>query len=375
MHLGIVTCELKPTHGWARYSLDLLTALHRAGIRLTVAASSSSPTDFPFPVYPILPEAVPAPRFLPPRLGLAIPRVWAALRGADLIHTLIEPFSHLGAVVAGHRPHLISAHGTYAALPTLAHPISRPVYARTYRRAANIICTSRYTQGVLLKSVPQARSTVIPNAVDAADFAMRVQAAQPFEKTGAVILTVGAVKPRKGVLALIRAFSAVHQRHPESHCVVVGSLSDTVYADTLRSEIARLDLENHVTLTGRVSDDDLMRWYRTADVFALPALNDGPRFEGFGLVYLEASAAGLPVIGTRDCGAQEAIIDRQTGLLVSQTGVVDELTAALGQLLDSPTLSIQLGENGRAHAATQTWERAAQAFIAAYEQALRSRRA
>jgi len=376
MQLGVLTCELKPTHGWARYSVDLLTALHRAGVQLTVLASASSPTDFPFRVLPILPEVVPAPRFLPPRLGLCIPASWAALRHTDLVHTLVEPFSHLGATVAGRRPHLISAHGTYAALPTLAHRLSRPVFARTFRRAAAIICTSRYTEGVLLNSVPEAHTTVIPNGVDAADFAAKVQAAQPFEKSGAVVLCVGAVKPRKGVLELISAFDSVRRAHPDARCVVVGNLTgDLAYTGRLLSEITRLGLENHVTLTGRVSDADLMRWYRTADVFALPAMNDGPRFEGFGLVYLEASAAGLPVIGTRDCGAQEAILDGETGLLVNQTGVIEELAAALTHLIESPALRAKLGERGRVHAAAQTWERAAQAFITVYEEALRSRRA
>jgi len=376
MQLGVLTCELKPTHGWARYSVDLLTALHRAGVQLTVLASHSSPTDFPFKVLPILPEAVPAPRFLPPRLGLCIPASWWALRVVELVHTLVEPFSHLGATVAGNRPHLISAHGTYAALPNFAHPLSRPVFARTFRRAAKIICTSRYTEGVLLKSVPEAHTAVIHNAVDAADFAARVQAAQPFEKSGPVVLFVGAVKARKGVLELIRAFESVRHAHANAHCVVAGSLTgDLDYAGRLLSEITRLGLNEHVTLTGRVSDDDLMRWYRTADVFALPAMNDDPRFEGFGLVYLEAGAAGLPVVGTRDCGAQEAILDEETGLLVNQTGVVDELAAALNRLLDSPALRAQLGKRGRSHAFEQTWERAAQAFITAYEGALRSRRA
>lgn len=373
MHLGVITCELKPTHGWARYSVDLLTALHHAGVKLTVTASRSSPTDFPFPVKPILPEAVPALRFLPPRLGLTIPSTWSALRGTDLIHTLVEPFSHLGFTVANGRPHLISAHGTYAALPALAHPISRPVFARTFRRADAIICTSRYTEGVLLKTTPQARSRVIPNAVDAVDFAARVQAAQPFEKSGAVVLFVGAVKARKGVLELIRAFDKVRQVQPKAQCVVVGNLKDEAYTAQLREEIVRAGLESHVTLTGRVSDMDLMRWYRTADIFALPAMNDGPRFEGFGLVYLEASAAGLPVIGTRDCGAQEAILEGETGLLVSQSGVVEELSTVLLALLESPELRTRLGERGKSHAATQTWERAAQMFIETYETVLRSR--
>ncbi|MCU0466406.1 MAG: glycosyltransferase family 4 protein [Anaerolineae bacterium] len=373
MHIGFLTCELKPTHGWARYSLDLLMALHRSGVRVTALASASTPTDFPFPVHPILPELVPAPRYLPARLGLRIPAARVALRGAELVHTVVEPFSHLGAVAAGSRPHVMSACGTYAALPRLASRLSRPVYARTFRRADGIVCISEYTQRVLLDVTPSARSVFIPCGVDGATFAQRVEAAQPFEKSGPTVLFVGAVKARKGVIELVNAFTEVQRTRPDAHCVIVGSLTgDPSYAARLRAEITHLGLDSHVTLTGRVSDDGLMRWYKTADVFALPAMNDGPRFEGFGLVYLEANAARLPAIGTRDCGAESAIVDGETGFLVSQSAVVPELSAAILRLLNDDALRAEMGQKAHAYALSETWDKAAAAYIALYEDILRA---
>jgi phosphatidylinositol alpha-1,6-mannosyltransferase len=85
-----------------------------------------------------------------------------------------------------------------------------------------------------------------------------------------------------------------------------------------------------------------MSWYGSAHVFALPSLNVGWKFEGYGLAHLEASAAGLPVIGTTDCGAADAIDDGVTGLLVTQAQVAERLPAAIIRLLSDPALAAQM---------------------------------
>jgi phosphatidylinositol alpha-1,6-mannosyltransferase len=366
MHLGVLTCELKPTHGWARYSVDVLMALHRAGLTLTVLAPATSPTDFPFRVLPILPEVVPAPRALTARMALAIPRVASALRGMDVVHTMVELYAPLAAA-ASPRPQVLTAHGTYAALPRIAHPLARPLYRWAFGRAARIIAVSPYTQRVLLGAAPQARTVVIPNGGETAQLAQAVQAAEIGPKRGPMVLAVGAVKARKGTLELVRAFDHVRKAYPDAHCIIAGTLTaDLAYVERVRQEIDRLGLSNHVSLTGRIPEERLFNLYRTADVFALPAMNDGPHFEGFGLVYLEASAAGLPVIGTRDCGAEAAIIAGETGLLVSQERVEDELAEAIIRLLGDDALRARMGEAGRAYALTQTWDAAVRPYLTVY---------
>lgn len=366
MHLGVLTCELKPTHGWARYSVDVLMALHRAGLTLTVLAPASSPTDFPFRVLPILPEIVPAPRALTARLALAIPRVASALRGVDVVHTLVEPYAPL-TTIASRRPQVLTAHGTYAALPRIAHPLARPLYRWAFGRAARIITISHHTQRVLLGAAPHACAVVIPNGGETERLAQAVQAAEIGPKRGPMVLAVGAVKGRKGTLELVRAFDRVRRVYPDAHCVIAGTLTgDLAYVERVRQEIDRLGLSHHVSLTGLIPEERLLSLYRTADVFALPAINDGPHFEGFGLVYLEASAAGLPVIGTRDSGAEAAIIAGETGLLISQAQVVDELAEAIIRLLGDDALRARMGAAGRAYALTQTWDSVAQRYLAVY---------
>jgi len=122
-------------------------------------------------------------------------------------------------------------------------------------------------------------------------------------------------------------------------------------------------------LTERFSQIELMALYARADVFALPSINVDGKFEGYGLALLEASAAGLPVIGSRDCGAEDAVVEGETGLLVPQTTgdqLNEALVEALVALLTDRDRAARMGAAGRARAQAQTWDRHAAALIALY---------
>jgi phosphatidyl-myo-inositol dimannoside synthase len=149
----------------------------------------------------------------------------------------------------------------------------------------------------------------------------------------------------------------------------VGDTGDRRYADSLRQQIADLRLEQHVTLEGRVSDEQLKKLYRDATVFALTPVNTGVAFEGFGLAYLEAGAHGLPVIGSLGCGAEDAIVDGKTGYLVPQEAP-DEIAARVRSLLLDPEGARSLGKRGREHAHSFAWERVAESYLDVYHTAL-----
>jgi phosphatidylinositol alpha-1,6-mannosyltransferase len=139
----------------------------------------------------------------------------------------------------------------------------------------------------------------------------------------------------------------------------------------VRGEIGRLGLVETVRLLGHVPEDVVMGWYAKADVFAVPAMNDNGKFEGYGLVYLEASAAGLPVIGTTDNGAEDAIDDGVTGLLIPQNQVSEQLPGAILRLLRDPELAERMGAAGRIKAAGQTWDHVARRMLDVYNEARR----
>ncbi len=367
MHVGILTSELTHVHGWGRYSLNLLQALHTRGVKLTVVTSHGSATAFDFPVIPVLPATQRAQRASLLRQMAAFPQVNAALKSCDVIHTIIEPFAPLGAAVKGSRPLVITGHGTYVQLPAMRGPFVNALYRNAFRRAWSIVCNSSYTEERLRAVMPEDRSRIVLLGVHA-----QGNNAVPFEKCGPVVLFVAAVKPRKGALPLVRAMHRVVQQIPDARCVMVGSVdASPEYVGEIRAEIERLQLHHVVSLVGHVADKAILeRWYRTADMFVLPSMNAGWQFEGFGLVHLEAGLSGLPVIGTRECGARDAIDEGRTGLLVSQNSIGEELPDAIVTLLRDPELRQRMGAAGQAKALSQTWDTVAQAMIALYEESL-----
>ena len=94
---------------------------------------------------------------------------------------------------------------------------------------------------------------------------------------------------------------------------IAGGTDDRVFLREVQERIAALGLQDAVKLLGRVSDQELVSLYRRCAAYWLLAIDDDLQFEGFGLTYWEALAAGAPVIGTRRSGAEDAIVDAVTG--------------------------------------------------------------
>lgn len=360
LHIGILAPDLTHQHGWAHYSLSVIEALRRTGVRMTVIAARNSPPIDGIDVLPLLPTVDPLERGMLARLAAAYPRVRAAFAACDVIHSHIEPYAPLAAAVAGERPLFITGHGSYVRAARARSAPVRALYAWAFRRAT-VVCVSRYTAHVTAATFPGVRTAVVNNGIDFARFG----AIQHSGGDSPTVLSVGAVKERKGTLELVGAMALVREAIPNARCQIVGSLElepETVVR--VRDTIHKLRLGDSVALLGRVSDDDLMRLYASAEVFALPSVNVDWKFEGYGLALIEASAAGLPVIGSRNCGAEDAVQDGVTGLLIAQgEGMDTALAQAIIGLLRDPAAARAMGERGRAWAASQTWDNAADALV------------
>lgn len=159
-----------------------------------------------------------------------------------------------------------------------------------------------------------------------------------------VVLCVGRLIPRKGQDALIEAWTHVRRRIPDARLLVVGEGPDR---PRLEARIGDLAGGDSIQLTGFLGSGDLDSAYRAADLFAMPCREEaGGDTEGFGLVYLEAGARGLPVIGGRTAGVVEAVVDGQTGLLV-EPGDGPALVDALVGLLADRHRARAMGQAGR----------------------------
>ena len=368
LHIGFLAADLTHKHGWAHYSLSLIEALARSGSRLTVITTHSSPIPeiANVEIVPLLPDLEPMQRHFLARQLRVLPAVRRALSDCDLIHSAVEPYAPVAALAAANKPLLITGHGSYVRASQVRKPPVSQIYAEALKKGM-LVCVSRYTAEQAQLALPGIQTTVIPNGIDPGRFASLPM----LPKDGRTILSVGAVKRRKGTMELVLAVGRVRDSIPNVRCVVVGSLSmEPDYVSEIQSEIVSLKLQDHIHLAGRVPDEELKAWYARADIFTLPSQNIGWKFEGFGLSLLEASAAGLPVIGSRDCGAEDAIEEGVTGLLVSQHDPETGLAAAILKLLNNPELRAQMGIAGRERASHMTWDAAALQLLQVYRSLL-----
>lgn len=228
-------------------------------------------------------------------------------------------------------PLLLIVHGIEVWSP---HPnrLVRRLLWRTDRVAA----VSRYTAERLAawSGVPVEHFRILPNCVDLGEYYPRprdVALARRYGLEGRrVLVTVGrlAGKERyKGFDEVLEALPELLREEPGLCYVIVGDGADR---PRLEEKAAGLGLADHVIFTGYVSEEEKKGWYSLADVFVMPS-----RGEGFGIVFLEAMASGVPVIGSSVDGSREALLDGRLGLLVDP-GDRGALIAAIREAFSRP---------------------------------------
>jgi len=172
-----------------------------------------------------------------------------------------------------------------------------------------------------------------------------------------VLLCVGRIHPRKGQLYLIECVEGL----PESYknrvqLRFVGQVVKDDYGVKVSQAAERCGCP--VVFSGGVSSDELLRAYCEADLFAMTSVPVGDSVEGLGLVYLEASRNGLPVLANRTGGVGDAVLEGETGLL-SEVGDQDGFRRNLMRLIDDEELCARLGDAGRRHVDLHTWDKVA----------------
>ena len=160
-----------------------------------------------------------------------------------------------------------------------------------------------------------------------------------------VIVSVGRLVHRKGQDVLIEAMPSIIEEVPEAHILMIG---EGPYRSYLENRVKTLGLHEKVTFIGRIQYADLPRYICVGDLFVMPSRSRlaGLEVEGLGIVYLEASACGLPVIAGNSGGAPDAVLDGETGLVVDGTEKAGVATAVVELLLD-PDRSKAMGIRGR----------------------------
>ena len=160
-----------------------------------------------------------------------------------------------------------------------------------------------------------------------------------------VIVSVGRLVHRKGQDTLIESMPKILLQIPDAHLLFIG---EGPYKDYLVKRAAELKVSHAITFIGRIQYADLPRYICVGDIFAMPSRSRlaGLEVEGLGIVYLEASACGLAVIGGKSGGAPDAVLEGETGFAVDGTSA-DSVAQAAITLLDNPELARQMGVLGR----------------------------
>jgi phosphatidylinositol alpha-1,6-mannosyltransferase len=269
----------------------------------------------------------------------------------------------------GGAPYVCWAHGEEIAYAEQSREL-RALMQLSYRDAAAVIANSQSTAARLVAfGVPAARIVVAYPGVDAERFrpaatgaaALRARLARSQEL---VLLTVGRLQRRKGHDLVLRALAGMARDIQPLRYVIVGGGREEA---RLRQMAAELGVTSQVEFVGEVQPRELPAYYAAADIFVHPNRVDRGDFEGFGIVFLEAAAAGIPVIAGTSGGAPEAVAGGVTGLLVSGTDV-DEFATALRALIESPGRRRAMGAAGRARVIAQfSWDAAVKEVAAVHD--------
>ncbi len=172
------------------------------------------------------------------------------------------------------------------------------------------------------------------------------------------VLFVGRLISRKGIDRLIAAIALLRERNIALHVIGEGPLRPA-----LEAQARDLGVADRVSFAGAVDDAARDRAFANAWCFAMPSRAEGGDIEGFGIVYLEAAIAGLPAIGGRGSGAEDAIVDGVTGLLVDGNDP-QAIAGAVSALIDDPERAAAMGRAGRERALRDfSWRANAQGFV------------
>lgn len=241
-------------------------------------------------------------------------------------------------------------------------PWRRGLARRLIAKSSRVSTLSNYTQELLLTHFPEAAEKIFltPGALRS-DFAV-VPPRRAEAKRKVVVLTVGRLHPRKGQLATLEALQMLPAEvRSRLEYWIVGVETRSGYETRLRTAATAVpDLT--VRFFGNLPDDELAGVYERADIFAMTSLNLERSVEGFGLVYLEAAAHGLPVVAHNVGGVSEAVIDGVTGLLVPPQRPA-QLAAAFEKLVHDADLRARLGAAGRDWATRNCWKESAEALF------------
>ena len=298
------------------------------------------------------------------REPVLLPHPWMVRRidemarrvGAERV--VLDPAVPLGIVGPWlERPYDVVLHGAEVTVPGRL-PVSKHVLGRVLRGARHVIAAGGYpareAEHAAGRALPM---TVVPPGVDVerfrpltADERVRARRHFGFDDDAEIVVGISRLVPRKGFDTVIRSVAALAPFRPRLVLAIGGAGRDRERLESLAREVSA-----PVRFMGRVPHDDLPLLYGCADVSAMMCRNrwGGLEQEGFGIVFVEAAACGIPQIAGDSGGAAEAVADGETGFVVPDSGDVDAVVRHIARLLDDDEMRSRMGRASRERAVNE----------------------
>lgn len=305
----------------------------------------------------------------PTRLLLPTPGLLARLRrhareqSVEVVHFP----SALPLGVLGKRlglPYAVSVHGGEFMIASRL-PGVRRVLGSVINHASVVLPQSSFAETCLRRIAPRVPMQRVTCGVDPERYGQDSVDAVKI-KGGPVIVCVSRLVARKGPRTLIKALPLIHKRHSGARMLIVGDGPDR---RKLAALAASLGVERAVTFAGAVPWNEVPSYYAAGEIFALPTRTRffGTETEGLPLVFLEAAASGLPLVGGDAGGVSDAVREDETGHLIDG-GSVEETAGAILKLLDDPAAARAMGGRARQMVLDEfTWD----AIFSVYRYALK----
>ena len=294
---------------------------------------------------------------------------WLGEENVDLLHThSYRPniFARLAAGIARHNGLKVVAHyhNQYDAnwQRDGTRELDQHLAAITDRA---VTCSEDVRRHVVERlDFDPARICIVPNGVEIARFGAPIDATEArhglgLPASGRIVGLVGRLSRQKGQDTLVRAIALLANSHPDLIVAMAGAPDSPEQTPMLEDLARELGIADRLRMLGFVAD--MPRFYAAVDVVAAPS-----RWEGFGLMLVEAMAAGRPLVASRVGAIPEVTGDRGTALLVAPDDHF-ALAQALGEVLGDPILSARMCERGRARAREFDWERSGQLLARLYD--------
>lgn len=370
MKIALISPTIDPRDGYGNITKELTTELSELGLELTLFLPKSqrekAVESHLFPIEYVLPEYI-FRIFQPKAIGYFNS---LQVQDFDIVHSLFAfPYCILGARSAKRygKPFIMGAQGTHGVRP-LSYVPEKWLLKSCYKQAAAIQVPSMYTKEQICKYAGQDYAIdVIHNGVRFNRFQHNVdrgvadiRAQYPHKK---IITTVGGLWGRKGHDLVLYALAKIMESRNDIVYVIVGDGNAKTSLQELATE---LGVSENVDFVGRKSGGDLVAYFKACDIYVHTPKVIDKKFEGFGIVYLEASACGKPIVATDAGGIRDAVINDKTGL-IAEDGDINGISKSILTLLENEELAKHMGNAGLQYAKDHDWGKIALSYQNLYQ--------